>query len=103
MKQIMIALVALVLVFGVAFAQRPDNPGAGGRCVAQGIAVLKSLGAISGVAKGEVDLAPFGSQEGGLGLIYLEFDEPFTPQLSAVIKLHISNPELFSWCNPSAE
>lgn len=103
-KKLFIGVAALGLglaSFGAApaSAAKPDAPGAGGRCVSQGLQTLASLGATSSAARGTLDYAPFGSQEGGAGLIRLELMSPFSPSLSTVIGLHRSNPELFAWCD----
>jgi hypothetical protein len=99
-----IALVATVAVAAMALtatasAQRPAEPGKGGRCIAAGVGTLVSLGLIDEAAKGQLDYAPLGSQEGGLGLIRLEFDEPTYLPLSTVIGLHRTSPGLFAWCD----
>jgi hypothetical protein len=85
---------------GSVSAAKPDSPGAGGKCVVEGVKVLRSLdGGVAAAARGEVDYAPFGSQEDGLGLIRLAFDGPAFLPLSTVITLHTTNPELFAWCD----
>ena len=99
-----IALVATVAVAAMALtatasAQRPAEPGKGGRCIAAGVGTLVSLGLIDEAAQGRLDYAPLGSQEGGLGLIRLELDEPTYLPLSTVIGLHRTSPGLFAWCD----
>lgn len=85
---------------GVATAQaKPADPGKGGRCIAAGVGTLVSLGLIADAAKGNVDYAPLGSQDGGAGLIRVEFDGPAFLPLSTVIGLHRMSPELFAWCD----
>ena len=93
-----VALSALALA-ATASAQRPADPGQGGRCIAAGVGTLVSLGLIDEAAKGELDYAPLGSQSGGAGLIRVEFAGPAFLSLSTVIGLHRTNPELFAWCD----
>ncbi|HUF01872.1 MAG TPA: hypothetical protein VMN35_05560 [Gaiellaceae bacterium] len=93
-----VALAAMALT-ATASAQRPADPGKGGRCIAAGVGTLVSLGLIDEAAKGQVDYAPLGSQSGGAGLIRVEFDGPAYLPLSTVIGLHRTNPELFAWCD----
>ena len=99
-----IALLAVVAIAAMALtatasAQRPSDPGKGGRCIAAGVGTLVSLGAIDAAAKGQLDYAPYGSQDGGLGLIRIEFDGPAFLPLATVIGLHRTSPQLFTWCD----
>jgi NO-binding membrane sensor protein with MHYT domain len=99
-----IALFAVVAISAMALtatasAQRPADPGKGGRCIAAGVGTLVSLGLIADAAQGKVDYAPLGSQPGGAGFIRVAFTEPAFLPLSTVIGLHRTNPELFVWCD----
>jgi hypothetical protein len=93
-----IALAAMALT-ATASAQRPADPGKGGRCIAAGVGTLVSLGLIDEAAKGQLDYAPLGSQPGGAGLIRVEFAGPAYLPLSTVIGLHRTSPGLFAWCD----
>ena len=104
MKKTAIALgAAALLTVGMAApavakpADTPKNEGAA--CVQAGIGTLKELGVLQLAAKKQYDYQPLGSQEGGAGLIGIEFGEEsvFLP-LGQVVKLHTTNPELFAWC-----
>jgi hypothetical protein len=93
-----IALAAMALT-ATASAQRPADPGDGGRCIAAGVGTLVSLGLIDEAAKGQLDYAPLGSQPGGAGLIRVAFAGPAYLPLSTVIGLHRTSPGLFAWCD----
>lgn len=99
-----IALLSVVAISAMALtatasAQRPADPGKGGRCIAAGVGTLVSLGLIADAAQGKVDYAPLGSQPGGAGFIRVALTEPAFLPLSTVIGLHRTNPELFVWCD----
>lgn len=100
-----LAVLATVALSALAFAAvapakgKPADPGTGGRCIAAGVGTLVSLGLIDEAARGDLDYAPLGSQEGGAGLIRLAFPGPAFLPLSTVIGLHRTNPELFAWCD----
>jgi hypothetical protein len=93
-----IALAAMALT-ATASAERPADPGKGGRCIAAGVGTLVSLDLIDEAAKGQLDYAPLGSQPGGAGLIRVEFAGPTYLPLSTVIGLHRTSPGLFAWCD----
>jgi len=93
-----IALAAMALT-ATASAERPADPGKGGRCIAAGVGTLVSLDLIDEAAKGRLDYAPLGSQPGGAGLIRVEFAGPTYLPLSTVIGLHRTSPGLFAWCD----
>jgi hypothetical protein len=71
------------------------NPGAGGQCVQEGIATLKSLGALQAAAQQKVDYSAFTGPNG----IRLDLPAGTFLSLGQVVKLHTSNPELFAWCD----
>jgi hypothetical protein len=96
---IALALPLSLLAASPAAAAKPSDPGKGGRCVAAGTSVLASNGLMPQAAKGTLDYSGFGSQEGGAGLIRLEFDGEFKPALRDVIALHRTAPQLFAWCD----
>ena len=93
-----IALAAMALT-ATASAERPADPGKGGRCIAAGVGTLVSHDLIDEAAKGRLDNAPLGSQPGGAGLIRVEFAGPTYLPLSTVIGLHRTSPGLFAWCD----
>jgi hypothetical protein len=95
----LVAGIGLGASAGLADAAKPDNPGAGGRCVAEGVAVLRSLpGGVSAAARQQVDYGPFGPEGAGLIRLPIPAEGVFLP-LSDVIKLHTTNPEAFAWCD----
>jgi hypothetical protein len=73
------------------------TPREGAACVRSGVKFLATNGLLIKAAKGKVDYAPLDIT--GTGAIRTELgDSAFLP-LSQVIKLHYTNPELFSWCD----
>ena len=62
-----------------------------------GISALMSLDALVAAAKQEVNYAAF--DESGMGLIHAELGDEFFAPLGAIVKLHVTNPELFVWCS----
>lgn len=101
MKTLAIVLITTLFGFGaVALAGPPveKQAAAPGECVQAGISTLKSLeGGIVAAAKQEVNYADFDST--GLGLIDAEFGEEYFAPLGAIVKLHVTSPELFAWCS----
>jgi hypothetical protein len=96
MKKLAVVALTAVLSLGfVAFAAKPANPGAGGQCVQEGIATLKSLGALQAAAQQKVDYSAFTGPNG----IRLDLPAGTFLSLGQVVKLHTSNPELFAWCD----
>ena len=80
------------------------TPREGAACVRSGVKFLASNGLLVQAAKRQVDYAPL--DETGTNDIRIELGVPKTEggegaflPLSQVIKLHYTNPELFSWCD----
>jgi hypothetical protein len=74
------------------------TPREGVACVRSGVKFLASNGLLLKAAQGKVDYAPL-DNTGGSGDIRTDLgDSAFLP-LTQVIKLHYTNPELFSWCD----
>ncbi len=95
------ASISVFALAGTADAKPPTGSTGNGNgyCVQAGLGTLKSLGLLQAAAQKQVDYAPFGSQEGGAGLIRIEFDGPAFLSLGQVVSLHTSSPELFAWCD----
>lgn len=73
------------------------TPREGAKCVASGVRFLASNGLLRDAFRQKVDYAPLDVD--GTGDIRIDLgDEAFLP-LSTVIKLHYTDPELFSWCD----
>jgi len=88
---------AAMALSATASAQRPADPGKGGRCIAAGVGTLVSLGLIDEAARGEIDYSTLADPENGPIRTALP-EGSFLP-LSTVIGLHRTNPELFAWCD----
>ncbi len=74
------------------------TPREGAKCVASGVRFLASNGLLRDAFRQKVDYAPL-DNTGGSGDIRTDLgDSAFLP-LGQVIKLHYTNPELFSWCD----
>ena len=100
MKKVIVVALVLALSLGfVAFAKRPANAGAGGQCVQAGLGTLTSLGLLQAAAQKQIDYSTFGEGEGNLGLIRTELPTGSNLSLGQVVRLHTSNPELFTWCD----
>ena len=88
MKRLLIVLSALVIANGfVAFAARPADAGAGGQCARAGLNFLIANDAIVAAAQSDIDYSAF-----------VDVPEGTFLSLGTVVKLHTTNPELFSWC-----
>lgn len=92
-----VALTAALSLGALAFAGKPANPGAGGQCVQEGIGFLQDNGLLTTAAKKGIDYGTLGPS--GAGLISVDLPADSFLSLGQVVKLHTSNPELFSWCN----
>ncbi len=87
---------AVGLLAAPAAARTPDTD-----CLRAGQATLRSLGAFSAAARGEVNYAAFDVTSGNAfeGLIRTELgDEAYLP-INVVFQLHLDSPELFAWCD----
>jgi hypothetical protein len=95
-----IALTAALSLGAIAFAGKPANPGAGGQCVQAGIGFLQDTSLLTTAAKKGIDYSLLGpsSDSPFKGLLTVDLDPGSFLSLGQVVKLHTSNPELFSWC-----
>lgn len=83
---------------------KPDNTpaNAGAACVQDGIGFLKANGLLQAAAQKQIDYSLLGPDAEGSpfqGLIRVQLDEGSFLQLGQVVKLHTTNPELFTWCD----
>lgn len=102
MKHLVIPFLAMMFVFGgVAFADRPANPGVQGECVQAGISTLMSLDALQAAAQQDVNYAAFDENSGTEfeNAIRTDLGDDFSAPLGKIVKLHTTNPELFTWCD----
>ena len=80
-----------------AMAHRDATTGKRGlRCVAAGVRTLAELGILDDAARRQVDYSDFADPQDGP--IYTTLPDDSYLSLSTVIKLHLTNPELFAWC-----
>ena len=105
-KKIAIALTAGVAAATVGFgatgtaSAAPKNAGAA--CVQDGIGFLKANGLLQAAAQKQIDYRLLGPDADGSpfqGLIRVQLDEGCFLPLGQVVKLHTTNPELFTWCD----
>jgi hypothetical protein len=78
----------------------PKNAGAA--CVQDGIGFLKTNGLLQQAAQKKIDystLGPGTEADPGPGLIRVQLPEGSFLSLGQVVKLHTTNPELFTWCD----
>ncbi len=76
------------------------TPREGAKCVASGVRFLASNGLFRDAARQKLDYAPLDAS--GTNDIRTELNPTGGPAflpLRTVIKLHYTNPELFSWCD----
>ena len=66
------------------------------RCVAAGVRTLAELGILDDAARREVDYSAFADPVNGP--IFTTLPAGSYLSLGKVIKLHLTNPELFAWC-----
>jgi hypothetical protein len=66
------------------------------RCVAAGVRTLAELGILDDAARRQVDYSQFADPQNGP--IFTTLPPGSYLSLGAVIKLHLTNPELFAWC-----
>ncbi len=88
--------VGLLAAPAMAAPRTPDTD-----CLRAGQETLRSLGAFSAAARGEVNYALFDENSGNEfeGLIRTDLgDEAFLP-INVVFQLHLDSPELFAWCD----
>lgn len=94
------ALLALAMLTGMLVgtsAPADAKPAPDGvACLKAGQETLRSLGAFSAAARGEVDYSAFANAEEGP--IFLDLAEGSFLPINQVFALHKSNPELFAWC-----
>jgi hypothetical protein len=99
-KKIGIALVAGIAAssFGIGAAGSASAaPGPKGGCVQDGIGFLKENGLLTSAAQKQIDYSTLGPD--GAGLIRVQLPESSFLSLGQVVKLHTTNPELFTWCD----
>ena len=100
-KKIAIALATGVAAATVGFgatgtvSAAPKNAGAA--CVQDGIGFLKSQGLLQAAAKKQIDYSTLGPD--GANLIRVQLPEGSFLSLGQVVKLHVTNPGLFTWCD----
>lgn len=98
MKMLMAVLAVSVLALGgMALAERPENPGRDGQCVAAGVGTLVQLDLIVDAAKQQIDYSSLADPVDGP--IFADLPAGSNLKLKDVIQLHLDSPELFSWCN----
>ena len=66
------------------------------RCVAAGVRTLAELGILDDAARRQVDYSDFADPQNGP--IFTTLPDDSYLSLGTVIKLHLTNPELFAWC-----
>jgi len=92
------AVAALVASLAVAVpasaADSPSNEGAA--CVQAGVSTLKSLGLLQAAAQQQIDYSTLADPV--KGPIFAKLPAGSYLSLGQVVKLHITNPELFAWC-----
>lgn len=88
-----LSLPLIVTTAGSATAAPSDK----GACVQAGLGTLKELGALQAAAQKSVDYSAFDS--GGAGFIRTDLPTGSYLSLGQVVKLHTSNPALFTWCD----
>ena len=95
---LVLSLVAVLGLGTVALAGPPSPSKAAGKgaCVQAGIGTLMDLGALQAAAKQDVNYAAFDVT--GTGAIAVELGDEFFAPLGAIVKLHVTHPEVFSWC-----
>ena len=72
-------------------------PNAKGACVQDGIGFLKANGLLQAAAQKQIDYSTLGPD--GAGLIRVQLPEGSFLPLGQVVKLHTTNPEIFTWCD----
>ena len=99
MNKLGIVLLAAVLSLSAfAFANRPTTPANdGAACVQAGIGFLQSNGLLQAAAQKQIDYSTLGPE--GAGLIRVQLPENSFLSLGQVVRLHTTNPELFTWCD----
>ena len=65
-------------------------------CVQAGIGFLRDNGLLQAAAQRKIDYADLGPD--GLNLIAVQLPAGSYLSLGQVVKLHTTNPDLFSWC-----
>jgi hypothetical protein len=100
-KKIAIALTAGVAAatmgFGATGTASAAPKSAGAACVQDGIGFLKDNGLLRQAAQRKIDYSTLGPE--GAGLIRVQLPEGSFLSLGKVVKLHFTNPELFTWCD----
>ena len=99
-KKISVALAAglatATIGLGVA-GNASAAPNARGACVQDGLGFLKANGLLQDAAQKKIDYSTLGPD--GAGLIRVQLEEDSFLSLGQVVKLHTTNPELFTWCD----
>ena len=91
------ATAAVALSAGLAAAPAaaaPTSPGAS--CVQAGIGTLKELGLLRAAAQKQIDYSTLADPVNGP--IFADLPEGSYLSLGQVVRLHITDPELFAWC-----
>lgn len=92
------AVLAAPLVVGLAgpaSAASGGEPAAAG-CVQAGLGFLRDNGLLQAAAHKQIDYSTIGPN--GAGLISVQLPAGAYLALGQVVKLHTTNPEIFSWC-----
>lgn len=71
-------------------------PSQKGACVQAGIGTLRSLGLLQAAAQRKIDYSTLADPVNGP--IYASLPPGSNLSLGQVVKLHVTNPELFAWC-----
>jgi hypothetical protein len=82
------------LVVATPASAAPSNEGAA--CVQAGLGTLKSLGLLQAAAQRKIDYSTLADPVNGP--IFADLPEGSYLSLGQVVRLHITNPELFAWC-----
>jgi hypothetical protein len=88
---------AATVGFGSASTVSAAPKNAGAACVQDGIGFLKTNGLLQAAAKKQIDYSTLGPN--GAGLIRVQLPANSFLPLGQVVKLHTTNPELFTWCD----
>jgi len=88
-----VALTSTALTAAPAAAAPADG---GAACVQKGIATLKDLGLLQAAAQRQIDYSTLADPVDGP--IFADLPEGSFLPLGQVVKLHLTNPELFAWC-----
>jgi hypothetical protein len=100
-KKIAVALTAGVaaatLGLGATGTASAAPKNAGAACVQAGIGFLKQNNLLVDAARKKIDYSTLGPE--GAGLIRVQLPPKSFLPLGQVVKLHVTNPEIFTWCD----